>query len=63
MSEKQSRFAIAASLLWVVLAVFVILGTHGDAMAQLGADEISVTAPDAGAILAPVVKRHNGGQC
>ena len=61
MSERQSRFAIAASLLWVVLAVFVILGTHGDVIAQLGADEISVTAPDAGAIRAHVAMQHKTG--
>jgi hypothetical protein len=61
MSEKQSRFAIVASLLWVVLAVFVILGTHGDVIAQ-GAREISVT-PDAGVTLAPVTTQPKIGQC
>jgi hypothetical protein len=61
MSEKQSRFAIVASLLWIVLAVFVILGTHGDVIAQ-GANEISVT-PDAGVMLAPATTQPKIGQC
>ncbi len=63
MSERKSRVAIAASLLWIVLAVFVILGTHGDVVAQLGADEITVTAPDAGVVVAPLAKQPKAGQC
>lgn len=34
MLEKQTRIAIAASLLWMVVATFVILGTHGPAVAH-----------------------------
>lgn len=50
MSEKQSRLAIAASLLWLLLASFVILGTHTDLVAQLGADEVGLMVPSAPAI-------------
>lgn len=53
MSEKQSRLAIAASLLWLALASFVILGTHTDVVAQIGADEIGVTVPAAGVMVTP----------
>ncbi len=53
MSEKQSRLAIAASLLWLALASFVILGTHTDVVAQLGADEVGITVPAAGVMATP----------
>jgi len=34
MLERQTRIAIAASLLWMAMATFLILGTHGPAVAQ-----------------------------
>jgi len=34
MLEKQTRIAIAASLLWMAMATFLILGTHGAAVAH-----------------------------
>ncbi len=55
MSEKQSRLAIAASLLWLLLASFVILGTHADVVAQLGADEVGLTVPAAEVMATPQV--------
>ena len=34
MSDKRSKLAILASLLWVVMATFTILTTHQGALAQ-----------------------------
>ncbi len=59
MSEKQSKLAIAASLLWLALASFVILGTHTDVVAQLGADEVGITVPAAGLM----ATHETPGQC
>lgn len=53
MSEIQSRLAIAASLLWLLLASFVILGTHTDAVAQLGVDEVGLGLPAIEVMAAP----------
>lgn len=63
MSEKQSKLAIAASLVWLALASFVILGTHTDVVAQLGADEISITAPATGMEAGLLVTYQPPGQC
>lgn len=62
MSEIRSRLAIAASLLWLLLASFLILGTHADVVAQLGAEEVGMwvpTAPAADMLLTPEAL----GQC
>lgn len=32
--EKQTRIAIAASLVWMAVATFLILGTHGPSLAH-----------------------------
>ncbi|MDH3732714.1 MAG: hypothetical protein OEU54_04235 [Gemmatimonadota bacterium] len=32
--DNKSRIAIAASLIWMAMATFVILGTHGEAVAK-----------------------------
>jgi hypothetical protein len=37
MMEKKARIAIAASLAWMAMATFLILGTHGPALAKGGA--------------------------
>lgn len=34
--EKKSRIAIAASFVWMALAVSVVLGTHADVIADAG---------------------------
>ncbi len=59
MSEKQSKLAIAGSLLWLALASFVILGTHTGAVAQLGADEGGIMVPAVEMLLTPA----QPGQC
>lgn len=59
MSEIQSRLAIVASLLWLLVASFVILGTHSDAVAQLGADEVGLTVPAVEMLVGP----KTPGQC
>lgn len=37
MEKKQTRIAIAASLIWMAMATFLILGTHGPAAGQTDA--------------------------
>lgn len=37
METRQTRIAIAASLLWMAVATFLILGTHGPGVAQADA--------------------------
>lgn len=32
--DGKSRMAIAASLVWMAMATFLILGTHGEAVAK-----------------------------
>lgn len=39
--DNKSKIAIAASLAWMAMATFVILGTHGEAVAK--ADNIVPT--------------------
>lgn len=63
MSEKRSKLAIAASLLWLALASFVILGTHADVVAGLAADEVGITAPAAGMEAGVLVAYESPSQC
>lgn len=37
--DSKSKIAIAASIFWMAMATFVILGTHGEAVAK--ADSIA----------------------
>ena len=39
--DRESKIAIAASIFWMALATFVILGTHGQSMAK--ADTVEPT--------------------
>lgn len=48
MEKQQTRIAIAASLLWMAIATFLILGTHGPAVAQAdSATDAPAEAPTA----------------
>jgi hypothetical protein len=42
--DGKSKIAIAASIFWMAMATFVILGTHGEAVAKADA---GLTAPEA----------------
>lgn len=54
MIDRGSRLAIAASLAWVILAAFTILGTHVDVVAQLGTrDTATERAAEPTTLLAP----------
>jgi len=43
--ERLSRWAIAGSLAWLVVAVGVILGTHGGAALEIRAFEVEHNLP------------------
>jgi len=60
MMERQSRLAIAASLFFMALATFVILGTHSEAVAEAGATE-SVLEPTSGWMALPATQEYQGG--
>lgn len=53
MVDRGSRWAIVASLTWVVLAAFAILGTHVDVVAQLGSGDMAAELWEAPALVAP----------
>lgn len=57
MMERQSKIAIAASLLFMAMATFVILGTHGEAVAKAGAAEPGI-APTSGWMTLPAAAIH-----
>lgn len=44
MSDRFSRWAIAGSLAWLVIAVGLILGTHGGSVLQAQAQTVEVPA-------------------
>jgi len=43
--ERLSRWAIAGSLAWLIVAVGIILGTHGQTVAEIRAFEIEHNLP------------------
>ena len=43
--DNKSKIAIAASIFWMALATFVILGTHGQSVAK--ADTVTPTVESA----------------
>jgi len=57
--ERQSKCAIAASLFFMALATFVILGTHSEAVAEGGTAE-SVLEPTTGWMALPAIQRYMG---
>jgi len=59
MMERQSKCAIAASLFFMALATFVILGTHSEAVAEAGATE-SVLEPTTGWMALPATQIYVG---
>lgn len=64
MVDRESRLAIVASLAWVVLAAFAILGTHADVLAQLGTSEVRPEAAvEREAMLAPPTEDRARGEC
>lgn len=48
MSDRFSRWAIAGSLAWLVIAVGLILGTHGSSVLQAQAQAVEVPVEAAG---------------
>ena len=60
MMERNSKLAIAGSLLWVALATGIILGTHGEASAAGNADGVRSDQATAEWLAFPA--SHNVGQ-
>ena len=46
--DRISKWAVAGSLAWLVIAVGVVLGTHGDA--ALGAQEVEAQDANSAAV-------------
>jgi len=59
MMERQRKCAIAASLFFMALATFVILGTHSEAVAEAGAAD-SVVEPTTEWMALPAARTYVG---